>query len=212
MMKRGILLLTLNLVTLAACGGDDDEAATNAATTVFTTAAATTVATTTAAAPTTVATTTAPTQTPTTAATFTSTVVATMAASTTEAAPLGAPLPDELIGTWKSTISDADAAVIAQQAGGFDRPGLWLMVLSATTFQFLNPEKDSPGSYPVGLSATNEITVAPELDCPGQTTQDGGQYAYQTDGETLTLTPLRDDSCPFREWLLIAHPWQKRGG
>jgi hypothetical protein len=85
------------------------------------------------------------------------------------------------------------------------------MDLSATTFQFLNPEGDSPGPYPVRLSRSNEITVAPELDCPDQnSTADGGQYTYKIVGTSMTLTPVRDDSCPFRQWLLISHPWQRK--
>lgn len=91
-----------------------------------------------------------------------STPDASTTATTTKS--LGAPLSGDLIGTWTSNISDANVAVIQQHAPDFTATGTWTMVLSATTFQFLNPNDETPGPYPVGLSRANEITVAPELD------------------------------------------------
>lgn len=84
------------------------------------------------------------------------------------------------------------------------------MVLAATSFQLVNPSNYSPGPYPAAMRGTNEIDVAPELDCPDQTAVDGGEYTVQIVGTSMTLTAVRDDSCPFREGLLVVHPWQRK--
>lgn len=128
----------------------------------------------------------------------------------TTAPPLGSPLPASLAGTWSMTIDAADLAVIQQHVPLFDNPGDWSLVLTATTFQLVGPGGSTSGSNPVGLSGADQFTVAPDAYCPDQTSQNGGVYAFATDGKTLTLRPIRDDSCPGRQWELVAHPWLKK--
>jgi hypothetical protein len=108
------------------------------------------------------------------------------------------------------TIDAADLAVIQRHVPLFDNPGEWTLTLTATTFDLAPSAGSGAGSVPVGLSSANQLTVAPDSYCPDQTTQNGGLYAFATDGTTLTLRPIRDDSCPGRQWLLVAHSWSRK--
>jgi hypothetical protein len=123
----------------------------------------------------------------------------------------GAPLPASLVGAWHMAIDAADRAVIQQHVPLFDHPGDWTLMLTATTFELQPSSGSGSGAVPLGLSGANQFTVAPDNDCPDQITQNGGLYAFATDGTTLTLTPIRDDSCPGRQWQLVAHPWNRKG-
>jgi hypothetical protein len=124
--------------------------------------------------------------------------------------PLGARLPATLVGTWSMTIDAADLAVIQRHVPLFDNPGTWNLVLTATTFELEPSSGSGSGSVPVGLSGADQFTLAPDNYCPDQTTQNGGLYGFAIDGKSLTLTPIRDDSCSGRQWLLIAHPWNRK--
>jgi hypothetical protein len=133
--------------------------------------------------------------------------------STSAAAPAGSPLgvalPAELVGTWSVLLGPADVAAIAVHVPGFDTAGVWTVKLAATTFQLLNPDGFTTPPVPAGIDAATHLRIADIKDCPDQLLQTGGVYAYQVSATTLTLSPVGDDACPFRGWLLRAKPWTK---
>lgn len=123
--------------------------------------------------------------------------------------PIAAAVPAELIGTWSVLLGQADVAAIADHVPGFSSPGVWTLTLSANTFQLSNPDGFSAGPVAAGIDAGKHLLVADDSDCPGQVLQTGGLYAYQAAATSLTFSPVRDDACPFRGWLLQAKQWTK---
>ena len=46
--------------------------------------------------------------------------------------------------------------------------------------------------------------------CPQPSSSGGGRYHFVVSGDTLTLTSVAVDACPFRQGVLTAHPWQRQ--
>jgi hypothetical protein len=131
--------------------------------------------------------------------------------STTAVASLGAPLPQALVGTWKTPIDETtDGPAIQKLAPGFAAFGTWELDLTATTFEMWNPSQFTAGAYSAGVTATDEFSVVDDPGCPLETSSAGGRYHFAVSGDTLTLTSVTVDACPFRQGVLTAHPWQRQ--
>jgi hypothetical protein len=135
-----------------------------------------------------------------------------ISAATPSGSPVGAALPAELIGTWSVLLGQADVAAIADHVSGFDSAGTWTLTLSANTFQLFNPDGFTGGPVAAGIDAGKHLLVANDPDCPEQVLQTGGVYTYQASPTSITFSPVGDDACPFRGWLLRAKPWTKAPG
>ena len=134
---------------------------------------------------------------------------ASISAATPSGSPIGAALPAELIGTWSVLLGQADVATIANHVPGFNSAGVWTLTLSASTFQLFNPDEFTAGPVATGIDAAKHLLVANDSNCPGQVLQTGGVYTYHASATSLTFSPVADDACPFRGWLLQAKPWTK---
>ena len=131
--------------------------------------------------------------------------------SATAVASLGAPLPQALVGTWKVPIDETtDGPAIQKLAPGFAAFGTWELDLTATTFEMWSPDQFTLPPYAVGVTATDEFSVVDDPGCPLETSSAGGRYHFAVSGDTLTLTSLTVDACPFRQGVLTAHPWQRQ--
>ncbi len=125
------------------------------------------------------------------------------------ASPIGVALPAELIGSWSVLLGQDDVAAIASHIPGFNSVGVWTLTLSANTFQMFNPDNFTAGPVAAGIDAGKHLLVANDPDCLGQVAQTGGAYTYLESATSLTFSPVGDDACPFRPWLLRAKPWKK---
>jgi hypothetical protein len=134
---------------------------------------------------------------------------ASISVATPSGSPIGTALPAELIGKWTVLLGQSDVAKIATHVPGFNSAGEWTLTLSANTFQMFNPDEFTAGPVAAGIDASEHLLVANDSDCPGQVLQTGGVYTYQASATSLTFSPVGDDACPFRGWLLRAKPWTK---
>jgi hypothetical protein len=135
--------------------------------------------------------------------------LASPSAATPSGSAIGAALPAELTGTWSIVLGPADVATIARHVPDFDSAGKWTLTLTANTFQMFNPSGFTAGPVAAGIDAGKHLLVANDPDCPGQVLPTGGVYTYQASATSLTFSPVGDDACPFRGWLLQAKLWTK---
>ena len=104
-----------------------------------------------------------------------------------------------------------DGLAIQKIAPGFAATGTWELDLTPRTFEMVNPEQFTAGAYAIGITSNTELSVVDDPQCPGQTATTGGRYTFSVSGDTLTLTSVVDDACPFRQGVLTAHPWKRSG-
>jgi len=139
-------------------------------------------------------------------------------ASATQApAKTGEPPPSELLGTYVTTLKDADVPAEAPPELADQRK--WLMRITkdggpdnAPALTILRPPSDPLESSRLSTSAGTLTLHREECAAGGQVTLVTSSYRWKLTGGTLRLTTIKAGcSDKVAETILTARPWRKRG-